>query len=87
MKTPPNDEPSSAFILLDEDGMIGDFSDIEILSKKRQEAFGIPEGRIEELSEEEGDKESVFVRRRSSCRLFMLPKREVVRVIPDRFNA
>lgn len=87
MKPFPNDEPPSALVLHYEVRVVGNLIDFEVFGEESQESFRVPEGRIQELSEEGGDEESAFVRRRSSCRLFMLPKRESVGVFSNRFDA
>lgn len=53
MTSLPNDEPPSAFILLDEDGVVGNIVDVEVLREKYWESLRVPESRVEQLSDEE----------------------------------
>ena len=87
VKPSPDDEPSSTLVLLDEDGVVGDVVDVEVLCEQRQKALRVPEGRIEQLPEEEGDEERALLGRRPPRRASVLPEREPVRVRPDRLDA
>jgi len=87
MEALPDDEPTPALVLQGEVRVVRDLIDIEVLREERKHAFRVAEGRLEQLPDEEGDKEGPFFDRRSAGASPMLPKREPVRMFPDRLQA
>ena len=67
--------------------MIWNLIQAEIFRQHSQETFGLPEGRTEELADQEGREERSLLGRRPSGQLVTLPEWEIIGIEPDRFQS
>lgn len=82
----PQRQPASGGVLSTKDREVWNTIQLEIVRQQDEETFRLAEGRVEELTDQERDKEITFPHRRPAGVPAMLPERELVGMLPDRFQ-